>query len=91
MTKYYLNNIEVSQAEAINLIPISITEERVDLREKNPQENISELKQKLKDSDYQAIKYAEGLITYDEYLPIKNQREEYRKKINVYENMLKNS
>ena len=87
MTKYYLNNIEVSQEEARNLIPISITEERVDLREKNPQENIMELKQKLRETDCEAIKYAEGLMTYDEYLPIKKQREEYRKKINVYENM----
>lgn len=91
MTKYYLYDKEVSQEEAYNLIPISITEERVDLREKNPQEHISDLKDKLRASDYKAIKYAEGLITYDEYLPIKNQREEYRKKINVYENMLKNS
>ena len=40
MTKYYLNNVEVSQEEARNLIPISITEERVDLRRKNNEELI---------------------------------------------------
>lgn len=32
------------------------------------------LKQALKNTDYQAIKYAEGLLTEEEYAPIKAQR-----------------
>ena len=86
MTKYYLNNIEVSQEEARNLIPISITEERVDLRRKNNEELIIEYKQKLKETDYKAIKYAEGLISETDYAPIKVERENYRKAINSLEN-----
>ena len=89
MTKYYLNNIEVSQDEARNLIPISITEERVDLRRKNNEELILEYKQKLKETDYKAIKYAEGLISETDYAPIKVERENYRKAINSLEISLK--
>ena len=85
MVKYYLNNVEVSQKEAKNLIPISITEERVDLREKNAQENIMELKQKLIETDYKAIKYAEGVMSLEEYAPVKIEREIYRSKINELE------
>ena len=85
MTKYYLNNIEVSQEEARNLIPISITEERVDLRRKNNEELILEYKQKLKETDYKAIKYAEGLISETDYASIKAERENYRKAINSLE------
>lgn len=86
MAKYYLNNIEVSQEEARNLIPISITEERVNLRRKNNEELILEYKQKLKETDYKAIKYAEGLISETDYAPIKAERENYRKAINSLEN-----
>ena len=46
---------------------------------------ISELKQKLSDTDYQAIKYAEGWITDGEYEPIKAQRQEWRDAINALE------
>ena len=89
MTKYYLNNVEVSQEEARNLIPISITEERVELRRKNNEELILEYKQKLKETDYKAIKYAEGLISETDYAPIKAERENYRKAINSLEISLK--
>lgn len=89
MTKYYLNDIEVSQEEARNLIPISITDERVDLRRKNNEELIFEYKQKLKETDYKAIKYAEGLISETDYAPIKVERENYRKAINSLEISLK--
>ena len=89
MIKYYLNNIEGSQEEARNLIPISITEERVDLRRKNNEELILEYKQKLKETDYKAIKYAEGLISETDYAPIKAERENYRKAINSLEISLK--
>ena len=51
MTKFYLNDVEVSQEEARNLIPISITEEIVILRElteeEKIQQRISEIKPRL--------------------------------------------
>lgn len=46
---------------------------------------ISQLKQRLKASDYKAIKYAEGVISPEEYEPIKAERETWREQINAYE------
>jgi len=49
---------------------------------------INELKQALRDSDYKAIKYAEGLITPEAYAPIRAQREAYRAEINALESKI---
>ena len=46
---------------------------------------ISELKRLLKESDYQAIKYAEGWISEQDYFPIKTARQQYRDEINQLE------
>ena len=50
---------------------------------------ISELKKKLFDTDYKAIKYSEGWLTDEEYAEVKAQREEWRKRINELEETLK--
>ena len=42
-------------------------------------------KQILDNTDYQAIKYAEGLLTDDEFADMKAIREEMRANINAYE------
>lgn len=47
---------------------------------------VKELKQKLADTDYMAIKYAEGWITAEDYAPIKAQRQAWRDRINELEN-----
>ena len=46
---------------------------------------INELKKKLFDTDYKAIKYSEGWLTDEEYAEVKAQREEWRKRINKLE------
>lgn len=46
---------------------------------------IRELKQKLSDTDYKAIKYSEGWLTDEEYAEVKAQREEWRAEINRLE------
>lgn len=46
---------------------------------------IAELKAKLAETDYQAIKYAEGWIDDAEYAPIKGQRQAWRDRINELE------
>ena len=46
---------------------------------------IEEYKQKLEDTDYKAIKYAEGVISFDEYSPVKIERQMYRNKIDELE------
>lgn len=45
-------------------------------------------KMKLAETDYKAIKYAEGLLTEEEYAPIKAERQQMRDKINELEALL---
>jgi flagellin-specific chaperone FliS len=56
--------------------------------EQTTESKIAELKQMLADSDYKAIKYAEGLISDEEYEPIRAQRQEWRNQINILEESL---
>jgi len=59
-----------------------------DVRIKEINERIVELKQLLAQSDYRAIKYAEGMYTEEEYAPYKAQRKAYRDEINQLEEEL---
>lgn len=59
------------------------TEEEV--AEMQRQARIAELKQLLAESDYKAIKYAEGWLTADEYADTKAQRQAWREEINALE------
>ena len=43
---------------------------------------IADLKQCLADTDYKAIKYAEGMITAEDYAVTKSQRQAWRSEIN---------
>lgn len=52
-------------------------------------ERIFELKKLLADSDYKAIKYAEGAISESEYMLTKAERQAWRDEINTLEGMLK--
>ena len=42
-------------------------------------------KKYLRDTDYQAIKFAEGEMTAEEYAPIRAKRQKWRELINKYE------
>lgn len=53
-------------------------------------EEIKMLKQKLAQTDYQAIKYAEGELSEEEYAPTKAQRKQWRQEINELEEQIKN-
>ena len=53
-------------------------------------EKIAELKIKLEQTDYQTIKYVEGHITEEQYIPIKEQRQLWRDEINKLESELNN-
>lgn len=50
---------------------------------------IFELKEELNRTDYKAIKYAEGIIPDSDYLPIFTQRQEWRRRINELEELIK--
>ena len=58
-------------------------------KEELAERKIQELKQNLSDTDYVAIKIAEGAATLDEYAQIVAQRAEWRAEINKLEAMLK--
>ena len=49
---------------------------------------ITQLKKQLSDTDYKAIKFAEGQLTEEEYSPIRIQRQSYRDRINELEALL---
>ena len=51
----------------------------------HPSLMIEILKHKLQESDYKAIKYAEGILTEEEYAPIKAERQALRDEINRLE------
>lgn len=79
----------VSPSEKTDLI--EITKEEFDnhvnkiISYKERQKRIRLLKQDLVNTDYQAIKYAEGLISEEEYAAIKAQRQAWRDEINALE------
>lgn len=52
------------------------------------EQRISELKQKLASTDYEAIKFAEGAMTAAEYAPYKADRAKWRAEINDLEKKL---
>lgn len=58
------------------------------MNEKLRQMKIEVLKKHLSDTDYQAIKYAEGQITEENYKPIREQRQAWRDEINKIQNEL---
>ena len=43
---------------------------------------INELKERLSQTDYQSIKYAEGLISEEDYATVKAERQGWRNEIN---------
>lgn len=62
-----------------------VAEYHVPTQEEIIENQIAQLKQKLVETDYQAIKYAEGELSEYEYAPIKTQRAEWRRQINELE------
>ena len=63
-------------------IKVSPEQRRID-------DKILELKNKLRETDYKAIKYAEGAISETEYMLTKAQRQAWRDEINTLEGMRK--
>lgn len=57
----------------------------VDTTIPDAQAEIAALKKQLSDTDYQAIKFAEGWLLEEEYAPIKAERQSWRDRINELE------
>lgn len=85
----FKNRGENQVIKDVNGIPTAVdlyTESELAIAYKK--KRISELKALLKATDYQAIKYAEGFISEEDYLPIKQTRQEYRNEINELETQI---
>ena len=54
-------------------------------KQKEQYAEIAELKQKLADTDYKALKYADGVLSREEYEPVRKQRQKWRDRINEIE------
>lgn len=61
-------------------------DKKAETQEKDKQARIVELKSLLRESDYKALKYAEGFFTEEEYEETKQQRQAWRDEINELEN-----
>lgn len=55
----------------------------------NYKAEIVALKSLLADTDYKALKHADGVMSDEEYEPVKVQRKEWRRLINEYEEKVK--
>lgn len=77
---------EARDEEETILVYIPYT--KSELKKIQSEARINELKQLLKETDYRAIKYAEGCYTEEEYKPYKELRQSYRDEINELEQEL---
>lgn len=69
----------------IEEIHIYIPYTEKELEEKAASREIAELKSKLAETDYKAIKYAEGFISEADYAPIRAERQAWRERIGELE------
>lgn len=76
---YTIEEIKDSNPRKFQIVEVIISENELKLH------RIEELKKNLLDTDYQAIKYAEGLITEEEYTKMKTTRQKWRDEINFLE------
>ena len=61
---------------------------QADIDRENAIQEISQLKKALSDTDYKAIKYAEGQISEEDYASVRAERQGYRDRINELEALL---
>ena len=59
-----------------------------DIDRENAIQEINQLKKQLSDTDYKAIKYAEGQISEEDYASVRAERQGYRDRINELEALL---
>ena len=86
---YYIEEIEAKKDGTrqfqIKQIPQKTEDEKLI---EQYQSEIGELKKYLSDTDYKAIKFAEGEITESDYQDVKTQRHDARVRINELESMI---
>lgn len=85
--KYLFNDKEISQNELQNYRPLEYSDDfqTILLRELTNEEKISELKQKLAETDYKCLKFVDGELTQAEYAETWQKRKQWREEINKLE------
>ena len=85
--KYYENEKEktVHDENYLSCVLKANFFERLSEKKIAANKEIAALKSKLSETDYRAIKYAEGLISEEEYANVKVQRQAWRDRINELE------
>lgn len=68
-----------------NGVKRKMTKEEIAELQPTVEQKIASLKQNLADTDYKAIKFAEGVISAKDYAEIKAQRQAWRDEINRLE------
>lgn len=76
---------QLQEAGWTEVVPPQPTAEEIAAQAR--EQEIWSLKEQLQESDYKAIKFAEGWISAEDYAPIKAQRQEWRERINELENI----
>lgn len=76
----------VIDIDGVPTVAYIFTDKEIAIREK--QKRIKALKKLLQKTDYQAIKFAEGIWTAEEYEELRAQRQMWRDEINACENYL---
>lgn len=69
-------------------IQVYITYTGKELEQMSAQREIAELETRLRETDYRAIKFAEGVISAEQYAPDKAQRQAWRERIGELEIIL---
>lgn len=79
----------INNALTVENLQLSAEQEKeISIIEINNKINI--LKEQLAETDYKALKFIDGEFTEEEYTPIREERKNYRIKINELEKCLKN-
>ena len=84
LTLEEFDNLMCEQAQGKELKVVDgkvVAVERVITEEQIKANRIAELKELLSNTDYQAIKFAEGELTAEEYEPMRLQRKAWREEI----------
>ena len=82
---------EITEEEYNEILESRENALKPDIEVVKKQNEIQYYKELLFASDYKAIKYAEGLLTEEEYAPIRAERQGWRNRINELEEELNNA
>lgn len=77
-------NLQIENGVITDIL-IDETRKKLDENKEEKLQEIEMLKKRLADTDYQAIKHSEGLISEEDYAPMKEQRQAWRNQINELE------